>query len=403
MKKGYLSEFFSGVAIKTLSAVEANLVSSNQHELNGVEALKKLFGTATNKQKYYARFIYLTDEDTETSVTSEGLLTWYDARAAHPTRSEHRLYFPTTEVSTRTSPGDLLVIGLKQDGSVLVIVAEARSTVANQIRWLFGFTDAKNAGFSVKAETESDHIKLQYASRLILEQIGIIQNDETDDFLDMMLEQFNGKFPTTRIFSAFARSTVLHLDPRDDPDGVLIAWMDREEQLFRTLERHIVASRLKEGFKNDVEGFLTFSLSVQNRRKSRVGYALENHLEEIFTSHDILHDRTKVTENKSKPDFIFPGIVQYVDPTFDTTRLTMLGVKSTCKDRWRQVLAEADRIKDKHLLTLEPGISLTQTNEMKAKRLTLVIPQALHSSYTPTQQPFLLNLDNFINLVRKKQ
>lgn len=403
MKKGYLSEFFSGVAIKTLSAVEADLVSSNQHELNGVEALKKLFGTATEKHKYYSRFIYLTDEDTEGPIISEGILTWYDARAAHPTRSEHRLYFPTTEVSTRASIGDLMVIGRKQDGSILVVVAEAGSTVANQIKWLFGFADAEHAGFSVKAEIESDHIKLEFASSLILEQIGIVGDEETDDFLDTMLEQFGGKFPTTRIFSTFARSTVFQLDPRDDPDGVLIAWMDREEQLFRTLERHIVAGRLTEGFENDVDGFLAFSLSVQNRRKSRVGHALENHLEEIFTCHDIQHDRTKITENKSKPDFVFPGIAQYLNPNFDTGRLTMLGVKSTCKDRWRQVLAEADRIGDKHLLTLEPSISVAQTNEMRDKKLTLVIPEALHSSYTTYQQPWLLSLEEFIQLVREKQ
>lgn len=403
MKKGYLSEFFSGVAIKTLSAVEADLVSSNQHELNGVEALKKLFGTASEKRKYYSRFIYLTDEDTDAPVISEGLLTWYDARAAHPTRSEHRLYFPTTEVSTRASPGDLMVIGLKQDGSVLVVVAEAGSTVANQIKWLFGFADTERPGFSIKAETESDHIKLEFASRLILEQIGVVQDEETDDFLDIMLEQFGGKFPTTRVFSTFARSTVSQLDPRDDPDGVLMAWMVREEQLFRTLERHIVADRLTEGFENDVDGFLAFSLSVQNRRKSRVGHALENHLEEIFIRHDIRHDRTKITENKSKPDFVFPGIEQYLNPHFDTRRLTMLGVKSTCKDRWRQVLAEADRIGDKHLLTLEPSISVAQTSEMRDKRLTLVLPEALHTSYTTYQRPWLLSLQDFLQLVRERQ
>ena len=27
---------------------------------------------------------------------------------------------------------------------------------------------------------------------------------------------------------------------------------------------------------------------------------------------------------------------------------SMLGVKTTCKDRWRQVLSEADRIPQKH-------------------------------------------------------
>ncbi len=52
----------------------------------------------------------------------------------------------------------------------------------------------------------------------------------------------------------------------------------------------------------------------------------------------------------------------------------MLGVKSTCKDRWRQVLSEAARIPDKCLLTVEPGISENQTNEMQANRLQLVLP-----------------------------
>ena len=43
MKQGYLSEYFSGVAIKSLSAVEADLLRSNQHEFNGVESLKRVF------------------------------------------------------------------------------------------------------------------------------------------------------------------------------------------------------------------------------------------------------------------------------------------------------------------------------------------------------------------------
>ena len=43
----------------------------------------------------------------------------------------------------------------------------------------------------------------------------------------------------------------------------------------------------------------------------------------------------------------------------------MLAAKTSCKDRWRQVLAEADRIRTKHLLTLEPAISKIQTAEMR--------------------------------------
>ena len=64
----------------------------------------------------------------------------------------------------------------------------------------------------------------------------------------------------------------------------------------------------------------------------------------------------------------------------------MLGAKSTLKDRWRQVLSEAERIDNKHLLTLEPGISENQTSEMQVKQLQLVLPRKLHESFRPAQQ-----------------
>lgn len=39
MKQGRLAEYFTGVAMKRLSAVEADLFRSNQHEFNGTEPL----------------------------------------------------------------------------------------------------------------------------------------------------------------------------------------------------------------------------------------------------------------------------------------------------------------------------------------------------------------------------
>lgn len=404
MRKGYLSEYFRGVAVKTLSAVEADLVRSHQHEFNGVEGLKGILGQATGKVRFPARFVYLCDSDDD-PVTADGFLTWYDARERHPTRSEHRLYFPTTTVSMCAAEGDLLVIGIRTDGSALVVVAEAESTVANQVRWLFGFSDLVHPGFSVRAETESDQVKLGYPLNFILEQIGVELEEpkEAENLLDVMLGKFGGGFPSTREFSEFARYT-LDLDPRDDPDATLLAWMDREELLFRTLERHVIGERLRTGFgDDDIDGFISFSLSVQNRRKSRVGAALENHLELVFTKHGVRHDRTKVTENKSKPDFIFPGIAEYADQKFPPERLTMLGVKTTCKDRWRQVLAEADRIPEKHLLTMEPGISINQTDEMRAKGLQLVLPKGVHASYSDGQRAWLMDLASFIGKVSALQ
>ncbi len=182
-----------------------------------------------------------------------------------------------------------------------------------------------------------------------------------------------------------------------------MAWMEREEILFRTFEKYLIGERLSRDFDGDVDGFISFSLSVQNRRKSRAGLALENHLEILFKECGIRYTRTPKTENKSKPDFIFPGIEEYKTAEYDPLRLTMLGVKSSCKDRWRQVLAEADRIEKKHLLTLEAAISENQTEEMQAKNLQLVLPEELHDTYSETQRSWLMNVIQFTEFVRQRQ
>ncbi len=400
MRKGYLSQYFTAVASKRLSAVEALRHRSNQHEFDGVNALKAMLGAG--RRTFDARFVYLNDDDPE-PVSDTGRLTWYDARENHPTRSEYRLYFTDTGVSTSASEGDLLVIARRPDDSMLVIVAEQGSTMERQILWLFGLSEAGHPGFSVKGELESDQTRLEFASRYILEQIGVEIEETDENLLDTMLRKFNGSFPSTREFSAFARSSVRGVAADDDPDEAILAWITREEVLFRTLERHIIGDRLRRGFSDDVDGFIRFSLSVQNRRKSRAGSALENHLEHLFTAHGLRFSRTPRTEGRSKPDFLFPGEAEYHSPEFPATRLTMLGVKSSCKERWRQILAEADRISPKHLLTLEPGISENQTEEMKVKNVVLVLPRSLLDTYSDGQRQWIMPITAFMGLVSRRQ
>ena len=178
-----------------------------------------------------------------------------------------------------------------------------------------------------------------------------------------------------------------------------MAWIRHEEMLFRTLERKIVEQQLEQGF-NDVDHFVRFSLSVQNRRKSRVGYALEHHLKAVFKACKLPFGWQVVTEHRSKVDFLFPGAKAYHDQNWPDAKLAMLASKSTCKDRWRQVLAEAKRIPHKHLLTLEPAISTHQTDEMAGHNLQLVVPRDVMRTYTSTQQGWLLDLTSYVDFVR---
>lgn len=66
-------------------------------------------------------------------------------------------------------------------------------------------------------------------------------------------------------------------------------------------------------------------------------------------------------------------------------------------------MSEAERIPDKHLVTMEPGISPDQTNEMKASNLVLVVPLEIQSTYQEQQLTEILSLKSFIEIVTGKQ
>lgn len=404
MKKGFLSEYFDGVVAKRLSGVESNPGQSNQHEFNGVKALKKLLGDA-KLTDCPARFVWLGEENE--GVSEDSSVTWYDSRENHPTRSEYRLYFKSNSIIELARTGDLLIVARRPSGEIMIIIVAAGSTVENQLLWLFDVPAQVDTDFEYREFEGDDDTTVDFASRYILDELGIDIEEPEAERMDALLEKFNGVFPRTAVFSAFVRETLPEVNPLDGPDAALLAWMQQEEKLFRRLERHIVSDRLMAGFSDsdgaDVDGFIKFSLSVQNRRKSRAGYAFENHLEEVFKTCHITYDSQAVTENKSKPDFLFPGSTEYHNSAFPESRLTMLGVKSTCKDRWRQVLSEAARIPNKHLITLEPGISENQTNEMAANKLQLVLPRGLHETYRDNQQQWLMDLDSFIGLVKERE
>ncbi len=405
MKKGFLSSYFKEIAVKRLSIVEADASKSNQHEFNGVSELKKILGES--RKSFNATFLFISDDEGQ-YASSSGHVTWYDARENHPVRSEYRLYYSSNEVTSKMKGGDLLIFGKTANDEIIVISVEKESTAESQLIWLFGIEKSLLEKFTVKEIDGSGFdTKLNFASRFILEELGIEIKDTAENLLDQMLEKFGNTFPKTSDFSQFARETVENRDMlMANPDDTIVELIDWEEKLFRTLERHIVAKRLRDGFGSggeDVDGFLQFSLSVQNRRKSRVGHALENHMEFILTRERVRFSKGKITENKSKPDFIFPGIEQYHDAAFPANLLSMLGVKSTCKDRWRQVLSEAKRIDKKHLFTLEPAISDNQTEEMIANSLQLVVPSRIQETYLAKQQKWLVSLSDFIKSVEKNQ
>jgi hypothetical protein len=396
-----LDGFFEGAAGKILTAVEANPVTSNQHEFNGVTRLKDLLGEPpVDGLNLRTRFLFLDDDADAEVVLSR--LTWYDARANHPTRSECRLYYPPNYVMDGAGEGDYMVLarlreGVDPDAEMVVIISAAASSTAAQLQHLFGLEPSQR----LDVEPLSDDRDLSFTSRQLIESLGYEITAPEDDGLEEMLEVFGGAFPNSVTFSRWARHRTRGVEPWEDPDGALLAWMDKEESLYRTLERHLLSDRLKEAA-GDVDRTLEIAMQTFQRRRARAGRALENHVSYVLDQHGIPFDSQARTEGRKQPDFLFPGSLEYQDENSSADDLRMLAVKTTCKDRWRQVLTEADRIPRKHLLTLEAPISLAQTSEMRGAGVQLVVPVQLHPMFEPEQQLVLMSVRTLLEELRRR-
>src|SRR6476469_5982079 len=96
MRRGYLSEYFEGVAMKRLSAVDAEPTRSNQHEVGTTPAIREYLGQ--QEREFPATFIWLSSE--QESFSEAGTLTLYDSREKQAHRApEWRLYYPGNAVT----------------------------------------------------------------------------------------------------------------------------------------------------------------------------------------------------------------------------------------------------------------------------------------------------------------
>lgn len=216
-------------------------------------------------------------------------------------------------------------------------------------------------------------------------------------------------FPISEEMSAAARSIHSrvhnHIEyVRTNPDRKIIEWTNMEYALFRAIERARYGEKIAQGF-GSVDEFITMANMVLNRRKSRAGKSLEHHLAAIFDGNGLVYTPQAVTEGNKKPDFLFPSQAAYHDTTFPTEKLISLAAKTTCKDRWRQVLNEADRLRDrpKYLCTLQQGISPAQMDEMQTENVILVVPEPYIASYPREKRDRIWKLSDFVSYVREKE
>lgn len=223
------------------------------------------------------------------------------------------------------------------------------------------------------------------------------------------ISYLKAEFPSSEIMSSKARDiqniVYNHLEYIiSNPDQKLLDWTSMEYKLFRALEHVRYGEAIRNGFEN-VEDFITLANQVLNRRKSRAGKSLEHHLSAIFDGNAVSYTAQAITEGRKKPDFIFPSEAAYHDTSFSVEKIISLAAKTTCKDRWRQVLNEADRLRDKNkfLCTMQQGITSAQMDEMQSEKVILVVPKPYIKTYPRDKQDRIWTIKRFIEYVKEKE
>ena len=209
-------------------------------------------------------------------------------------------------------------------------------------------------------------------------------------------------FPSGREIFQFIEERIPQGSWTRSIDELLMKRRDVEFDIFSEVEKHDVMPNIKDGF-SSIDEFIKYANSVANRRKSRAGTSLELHLESIFKYERLKFEAQVVTEQTKKPDFIFPSGKDYHNPTFPSAKLHMLASKTCCKDRWRQVISEADRIEKKHLFTLQQGVSANQLAEMYQHGIVLVVPQPIITSFPNEYRSKIMNLTGFVDFIKFSQ
>ncbi len=273
------------------------------------------------------------------------------------------------------------------------------------------FSDEDYCGYVLETEAEINEFLNAFGmsptdTGTIIPKEEIRLDTKAEIAIMQFIDSLTVDFPVSSEMSATARHIFNEVYDHEEniiknPDKELISWINMEYRLFRKIEYARYGDMITRGF-SSVEHFIEIANMVLNRRKSRAGKSLEHHLSAMFDGNGLKYVAQPKTEGNKRPDFLFPNEAAYHNANYPVDKLVFLGSKTTCKDRWRQVINEANRISEKHLFTLQQGISAQQLEEMAEEKVILVVPQPYIDTYPKEKWNTIWNLRKFIEYTKEK-
>lgn len=363
------------IAVKRLSAVEVDPDVSHQHEFHA-DALRTQLGFPPGKTSGSLRLaLYLTDDPADV-VANEGRYTLYDAREAHPTRSEYRLYYDSAAVADAL-PGDLLVVFAEDEGSLGGLVVRAGTRMEADLLAQLGDSGQADLGrFGFLAAPT-----IRRGSVPGLAQALVMEPATPPSYIALAADEIAraddaGTIPGTVAMALLGQRMASRAHGTLGPDETLYHGMEAESDIYFEMEHRIQSAnlmRMQEGGA-DLTDVTSFVLSMLQSRKSRRGQSLQNHFAALLDREKILYTAQCRTEPGETPDFIVPSCPAYHDPDYPAANLRLVACKTTSRERWRQILSEGDRVQNKYLLTVDPGLTPETVAAMAKANLSAFLP-----------------------------
>lgn len=150
-------------------------------------------------------------------------------------------------------------------------------------------------------------------------------------------------------------------------DGIYKEYLSEQEKIGQSL---IDGKISIDGTINFVE-FDRFLMSIGQSRKSRAGKAFEIIIETLLTRLGYPFAE-QVDIDGAKPDYILPSEEMFRAKPLDCLLLT---AKRTLRERWRQVVTEANKSYAYFLATFDEQISSNQLKAASEQKIYVVVPK----------------------------
>ncbi len=140
------------------------------------------------------------------------------------------------------------------------------------------------------------------------------------------------------------------------------------------------------------EDMNSFLMSIFQSRKSRAGKAFEFIIRELFSRLSYPFAE-QVDVDGATPDFMMPSEEVFRDNPLGSIIFT---AKRTLRERWRQVVTEANKGYGFFLATLDNKVTQSQIDQAAKNKIYIVVPQALkEENNTYKHAPSVLSFEQF--------